>query len=378
MPWGEVNHRKGETGEKNKDSNKVSEKFGDNPNDVNQEDYEESAKVDSSKANGEKDSGFDEEQTPDSKAYVEDAKLKDRLDDKENHPDDDTFLKFDPNEGLDPDKYAVLLNDWPYCLPYGVRHYCVWSRVPIAHPKLVDYDEKIYDDIQENGLHGFTGIIPIIEEESKSDEEDGAGANGPLGAADGGPPKPVQNPEPDAPVPELGLRKGGPKPKAGWYVEDIKYAGEELRRWAGVEFEAKGAHEVSNMVRGLWDPRGWECLFFVNPAVSNGTFVRVRLTSQRLQSIPAYAHFHVFARRKTPDEIDISEKIWGTLHGKEKDDHTGTKDKEGTKAYTEMPKDRRPGEGQEEGKREHKKDEKKDALKRADENAEDKQHNGKK
>jgi hypothetical protein len=38
------------------------------------------------------------------------------------------FLRFDPN-GLDPHRYAVLFNDWPYNVPYGVRHYCVWSRV---------------------------------------------------------------------------------------------------------------------------------------------------------------------------------------------------------------------------------------------------------
>jgi hypothetical protein len=30
---------------------------------------------------------------------------------------------------LDSDKYAVLPNDWPYNVPTGVRHYCVWSRV---------------------------------------------------------------------------------------------------------------------------------------------------------------------------------------------------------------------------------------------------------
>jgi hypothetical protein len=34
---------------------------------------------------------------------------------------------------------------------------------------------------------------------------------------------------------------------------------------------------------------------FVNPA--------------HLQSVPGFSHFHVFARRKTPQEIDISEKV---------------------------------------------------------------------
>jgi len=39
------------------------------------------------------------------------------------------YLRYDPVEGLDAEKYAVLPNDWPYNVPYGVRHYCVWSRV---------------------------------------------------------------------------------------------------------------------------------------------------------------------------------------------------------------------------------------------------------
>jgi hypothetical protein len=47
-----------------------------------------------------------------------------------NDPDDpahDVFLRWEGD--LDPEKFAVLPNDWPYCVPYGVRHYCVWSRV---------------------------------------------------------------------------------------------------------------------------------------------------------------------------------------------------------------------------------------------------------
>lgn len=42
-------------------------------------------------------------------------------------PAHDVFLRWEGH--LDPEKYAVLPNDWPYCVPYGVRHYCVWSRV---------------------------------------------------------------------------------------------------------------------------------------------------------------------------------------------------------------------------------------------------------
>lgn len=44
----------------------------------------------------------------------------------------DIYLKYNPEKGLEEDKYAVLPNDWPYNVPYGVRHYCVWSRVGLA------------------------------------------------------------------------------------------------------------------------------------------------------------------------------------------------------------------------------------------------------
>lgn len=49
-------------------------------------------------------------------------------DDDDDDPAYDVFLRWDP-KGLDPEKFAVLPNDWPYCVPYGVKHYCVWSRV---------------------------------------------------------------------------------------------------------------------------------------------------------------------------------------------------------------------------------------------------------
>jgi len=48
-------------------------------------------------------------------------------DDDDDDPAHDVFLRWEGH--LDPEKYAVLPNDWPYCVPYGVRHYCVWSRV---------------------------------------------------------------------------------------------------------------------------------------------------------------------------------------------------------------------------------------------------------
>lgn len=53
-----------------------------------------------------------------------------------------------------------------------------------------------------------------------------------------------------------------------WYAADVAYAGEEMRKWAGVTYESKGGQEVGKMVRGLWDPRGWECLWVSTPSES--------------------------------------------------------------------------------------------------------------
>jgi len=46
-----------------------------------------------------------------------------------------------------------------------------------------------------------------------------------------------------------------------WYAADVAYSGGEMRQWAGKEYECRGGEEVGKMVRGLWDPRGWECLW---------------------------------------------------------------------------------------------------------------------
>lgn len=50
---------------------------------------------------------------------------------EEGEGDDESpvYLRYDAEQGLDTDKYAVLYNDWPYNVPYGVSHHCVWSRV---------------------------------------------------------------------------------------------------------------------------------------------------------------------------------------------------------------------------------------------------------
>lgn len=48
---------------------------------------------------------------------------------EEEEVDEAVYLKWKEGERLDAEKFAVLPNDWPYNVPYGVRHYCVWSRV---------------------------------------------------------------------------------------------------------------------------------------------------------------------------------------------------------------------------------------------------------
>ncbi|WVN87413.1 uncharacterized protein L203_102592 [Cryptococcus depauperatus CBS 7841] len=180
------------------------------------------------------------------------------------------FLTFKEEEGLDPEKYAVVPNDWPYCVPYGVRHFCVWSRVPIAHPKLVNYSSEDWDKIEEQGLGGFTGVTPVFPHSKEFFTADSSGCQPPG--------RSLQTSAKDN----------------DWYAIDVAHGGYEMQRWAGVQYESNGGTEVGKMIRGLWDERGWECLWFVNPL--------------RLQSVPGFDHFHVFARRKSPEEIDAAEK----------------------------------------------------------------------
>ena len=47
---------------------------------------------------------------------------------QQGHEEPAVYLRWDSTT-LDSEKYAVLPNDWPYNIPYGVRHYCVWSKV---------------------------------------------------------------------------------------------------------------------------------------------------------------------------------------------------------------------------------------------------------
>ncbi|WWD00940.1 hypothetical protein V866_007878 [Kwoniella sp. B9012] len=187
------------------------------------------------------------------------------------------YLTYDAEKGFDESKYAVLTNDWPYNVPYGVRHLCVWSKLPIAHKSLVDDDPASWTKIEEEGLGGFTGVIPFTPAEKPTQ----AAVNGTT------PPHPFG----------WGATQLSDYQSDSWLAVDLMFGGKEMREWAGKQYTSKGGQEVQKMVEGLWDVRGWECLWFVNPP--------------RIQSVPGLSHFHVFARRKTPEEIDAAETIWG-------------------------------------------------------------------
>lgn len=148
------------------------------------------------------------------------------------------------------------------------------SQVPIAHPTLVDYSPSAWARIELEGLGGFTGVTPLRPY-----------------------PPPYLADAPATPPPGFVGTKFFPalRPE-DYYTADVHAGGADQRAWAGVTYESEGGREVGRMVRGLWDPRGWETAWFVNPP--------------RLQSVPGFAHFHVFARRKTPVEINASEKAW--------------------------------------------------------------------
>ncbi|WVR04881.1 hypothetical protein IAU60_001893 [Kwoniella sp. DSM 27419] len=213
------------------------------------------------------------------------------------------YLTFDSSTGFDEENYAVLPNDWPYNIPYGVRHFCVWSRLPITHPSLVDNDPAAWTTIEQEGLGGFTGIIPLTAPERPDFDPSCLPGNASQAAAISTPTASTDSASGDQPAPAHPLGWGattlaGFGTEKSWYEVDLKFGGTEMQYWAGKEYESAGGSEVGKMVRALWDQRGWECLWFVNPP--------------RLQSVPGLAHFHVFARRKTPEEIDVSEIVWGT------------------------------------------------------------------
>jgi hypothetical protein len=108
----------------------------------------------------------------------------------------------------------------------------------------VDYDADKWGRIEQEGLGGFTGIIPRKKHRAISIDVPGNGAYTP----------PISDPKrvwaPGMPMLHIKDEE--------WFDIDVSVGGDEMRSWAGVEYESEGGKEVGNMVRGLWDERGFE------------------------------------------------------------------------------------------------------------------------
>ncbi|KAH9851714.1 hypothetical protein C2E23DRAFT_732402 [Lenzites betulinus] len=147
---------------------------------------------------------------------------------------------------------SITMNDWPYSVPADIEHTLIWSRVPIFPPDLPPPTESsLSARLHQDGLWGFTGT-------------------------DSPPPSPSTLPEC---LPAL----------ADWGVTMEKL----VRSPRGTEEEERGVKlyglEIETFVKRRWNEREWETAWFVNPP--------------RLQSVPELTHIHVFARRKSPEEI---------------------------------------------------------------------------
>lgn len=63
----------------------------------------------------------------------------------------------------------TIPNDWPYGIPAGCTHWCVWSKLPILHPSLFSTPdtpfpeslrEELYNCVTGDGIRGFAGFTP--------------------------------------------------------------------------------------------------------------------------------------------------------------------------------------------------------------------------
>jgi len=127
----------------------------------------------------------------------------------------------------------------------------VWTRQPIFHPAIIA--AEVAERVERDGLWGFTGSSPSSPPPSPSN------------VAECLPALVDWNIPPDFYVP----RKKSSDEE------------EELFRRAG-----KG---VSDFIKMQWPERVYETAWFVNPPP--------------LQSVRGLAHIHVFARRKSDEEI---------------------------------------------------------------------------
>lgn len=174
-------------------------------------------------------------------------------------PDAPEYFKADIP--VDSEFISIIQNDWPYSVPIEIEHTLIWSRIPIFHPDLIP--AEIDARIQQDGLRGFTG----------NDEP---------------PPSPSTLPECLPALAEWGTTMENlvRSPRGSSEIE-------EMVRNAG--------REIDGFVKRRWVESEWETAWFVNPPVSQRAFgygASDAEHSQRLQSVPALAHIHVFAKKK--------------------------------------------------------------------------------
>ncbi|KAI0270245.1 hypothetical protein BGY98DRAFT_923704 [Russula aff. rugulosa BPL654] len=146
---------------------------------------------------------------------------------------------------------SIIMNDWPYSVPPFIEHYLIWTVLPILPH---DLPSIVKARLLQDGLWGFTGYTP----------------NSP-------PPSPSLLP---ACLPAL----------SDWCITEESL----MRTSRGTEEEEAAVREagleVHKFVIATWKEREWETAWFVNPP--------------RLQSVPALAHIHVFARHKSAEEMN--------------------------------------------------------------------------
>ncbi|KAI0373660.1 hypothetical protein BV20DRAFT_962222 [Pilatotrama ljubarskyi] len=173
-------------------------------------------------------------------------------------PDAPPYFKAD----MPPELISITMNDWPYSVPPEVEHSLIWSRVPILPPDLPPASEsKVSARLLQDGLWGFTGL-------------------------ESPPPSPSMLSESLPALSEWGITMDNLIRSPPPTEEEAR----ELRKYA---------EEIETFIKRRWNEREWETAWFVNPP--------------RLQSVPELTHIHVFARRKTPEEIAKSE-INGSAH----------------------------------------------------------------
>lgn len=138
----------------------------------------------------------------------------------------------------------ILLNDWPYSVPQGVKHYVVWSYLPILHSDLVssaqeEIRDKAWDIVAKRGLCGTltrkTGLqVPTMEDHKRN-------------------------------MPELSFESKQQEQQVATALQ-----------------EACG--ELVSFIGRHWNTKEVELAFFANPS--------------SLQSVPALAHFHVLVKEE--------------------------------------------------------------------------------